>query len=337
MQTSASISRRAASGTPSLGLRSAALVLLSLTLLVAVMGSGLPAEAAGRKLRFGAYVPEAPIEGMEEFSRLEQEIDNRLGIVHFYQAWGGAGAPFRRDWLEAAAAGNRTVLLTWEPWVPNGSAHQPEYALRKIVRGKHDDYVRTWARGLKRYGKRVFLRPMHEMNGTWYPWGGTVNGNSPTAYRKAWRRIHRIFSRVGAHNVRWVWSPLADDVPSDNRFERYYPGNAYVDVLALDGYNWGTSEPGYGGWRSFRQIFAKPYRRLARLARKPVWIAEVGSAAEGGDKRVWTRSMFRRLNRGFAPRVRAVVWFHTNKERDWRVTNPSRVALIVARWLRSFA
>ena len=120
---------------------------------------------------------------------------------------------------------------------------------------------------------------MHEMNGSWYPWGGTANENSAHDYVRAWRRLHGIFARVGAANVRWVWSPLVEDVPATpgNAFERYYPGSRYVDVLALDGYNWGTSVPGFGGWRSFDAVFASAYARIVRLGSQPVWIAETAS------------------------------------------------------------
>ena len=70
---------------------------------------------------------------------------------------------------------------------------------------------------------RIHLRPMHEMNGNWYPWAGTVNGNSPKLFRAAWRRMHRIFAKQRARNVRWVVSPIVENVPRTraNRFQRY--------------------------------------------------------------------------------------------------------------------
>ena len=111
-----------------------------------------------------------------------------------------------------------------------------------------------------------------------------------------------------------------------NRFERYYPGRRYVDVLALDGYNWGATKPRFGGWRSFGKVFTRPYRRLSRLGRQPIWIAEVGSAPEGGDKAAWVRNMFRRARR--MGRLRAIVWMDTFEpdEGDWRIRSPANVA-----------
>jgi len=113
---------------------------------------------------------------------------------------------------------------------------------------------------------------MHEFNGDWYPWGGTVNGNSPALFVEAWRRMVDIFHRHGADNVRFVWSPNNIDVPASNRLESYYPGEAYVDVLAVDGYNWGAGTPAYGGWKSFSEVFMPAYDRLRALGPQPIWL-----------------------------------------------------------------
>jgi beta-mannanase len=48
--------------------------------------------------------------------------------------------------------------------------------------------------------------------------------------------------------VRWVWSPYVS-CGNCTAFEKVYPGDAYVDWVALDGYNWGTAISGTGGNR----------------------------------------------------------------------------------------
>jgi beta-mannanase len=280
------------------------------------------------RLRFGAFVPSSPQSGMVAVHDLEDALGRQLDIVMFYQAWGDDSSPdVDPTWLAEATQGGRDVLLTWEPWVPGGPVDQPGYRLRRIVDGDLDRYIRSWARGLAAYGGPVYLRPMHEMNGNWYPWSGVVNGNSPQLYRSAWRHIHDVFARNGADNVRWVWSPNAADVPVTNRFERYFPGPRYVDVVALDGYNWGTCVPEYGGWQSFDHIFGSAYRRLTELTSKPVWIAETASAPDGGDKSRWVDEMFGSIARRF-PKIRAVVWFDSQKECDWRLTSPQQAVAI---------
>ena len=284
--------------------------------------------AVATPAKFGAYAPPAPEQGLQAITALEQAITRPVQVVSFYQAWGdGDHSVFHPEWVSAAATGGRDVLLTWEPWVSGGAPDQPNFSFDRILAGQYDGYIRSWARGIRSYNGTVYLRLMHEMNGTWYPWSGVTNGNTPAKYISVWRRIHTIFKNNRVTNVRWVWSPLVDDVPSTNKFEQYYPGSAYVNVLALDGYNWGDSEPGYGGWRSFSTVFSSAYSRISALGSHPIWIAETSSAAEGGDKTQWVRDMFNALPTQF-PRVSAVVWFNlaVAGQRDWRATSPAEVA-----------
>jgi hypothetical protein len=307
----------------------AALAVTTCTVAATVTVSSPSGEAARQRVLFGAYVPPAPESGMAPVADLEASLGRRIEIVLWYQHWAGWGPDFNAEWTAQAASGARRPLLTWEPWKP-GSVNQPKFRLKRIAEGAFDPYITTWARAIKAYGRRLYLRPMHEMNGNWYPWGGTVNRNTPRTYVAAWRRMHRIFENVGATNVRWVWSPYAMDVPAKagNRFENYYPGRRYVDILALDGYNWGGDAPEYGGWKSFRKVFRPAYKRIVKLGPQPVWIAETASNHVGGNKARWVRRMFATLPN--YPRIRAVIWFHTVKERDWRATNPARVAAAFA-------
>ena len=155
------------------------------------------------------------------------------------------------------------------------------------------------------------------MNGDWLPWSGAANGRDPAEYVLAWRRVHSIFREEGASNAIWIWSPNSVDAPREawNGFTRYYPGDAYVDWVGVDGYNWGTTRE-WSSWQSFGSIFDPVYRAFAR--RKPIMISEVSSAEAGGSKAAWIASAARTLKMRF-PAVRAVVWFNIDKEADWRV------------------
>lgn len=267
---------------------------------------------------FGVHQPGSPEQSMDPVESLQQSIERPVEIVNWYQHWDGWAPAYNRDWAERVIASGRAPLITWEPWRPT-AVEQPAFSLARIADGTHDDYISAWAHGVASTRGRVYLRPMHEMNGNWYPWAGTVNGNSAKTYIAAWRRLHKIFDRVGADNVRWVWSPFVDDVPNtqDNRFESYYPGSRYVDVLSLDGYNWGAEHPDYGGWRSFRTVFLSAYRRITKLGPQPVWIAETASAPEGGEKARWVAEMFSDARK--MSRIEAIIWFNVDKERDWRL------------------
>jgi beta-mannanase len=125
-----------------------------------------------------------------------------------------------------------------------------------------------------------------------------------------------------------VFSPNVTDEPRTdaNRMERYYPGDDVVDVLALDGYNWGDTRD-WSSWTAFEDVFRAGYDRVARIGPQPIWFAEIASAEAGGDKSAWVADMFAVAGRAF-PRLDAIVWFDENKEADWRIA--SRPAVLDA-------
>jgi hypothetical protein len=107
------------------------------------------------------------------------------------------------------------------------------------------------------------------------------------------------------------------------RLAALLPGDRFVDWLGMDGYNWGTTRS-WSRWQSFRDIFGPVYSKYSR--RKPTMICEVASAQSGGDKAAWIRDMGAELAGPFS-RVRALVWFHADKETDWRIdSSPASLA-----------
>ena len=65
----------------------------------------------------------------------------------------------------------------------------------------------------------------------------------------------------------WVFCPNVDSVPGDawNQWSNYYPGDAYVDWMGFDGYNWGTVQTG-SSWRTFASIAGTIYAGFAAKA-----------------------------------------------------------------------
>ncbi|HZU60670.1 MAG TPA: glycosyl hydrolase, partial [Solirubrobacteraceae bacterium] len=196
----------------------------------------------------------------------------------------------------------------------------------------YDSYIRASAQMAKAYGRRLYIRFAHEMNLPNSPFGPRVNGNTPARYVAAWRHVVRMFRQVGANKVEFVWSP---NVYCDRAcpFTSFYPGDRWVDWVALDGYNYGPADQ--DPWVSFRQIFGPSYGVMTRLTHRPLMIGETGCASAGGDKARWITGMGRDLRTGF-PRVLALVWFQRVKEADFRV-NSSRASLAAfRRVVRSF-
>jgi hypothetical protein len=188
---------------------------------------------------------------------------------------------------------------------------QPRYRLSHIIDGRFDDYIRSWANGLAKFGKPVRLRFAQEMNGFWYPWSETGNGNHRGEFVRAWRHIHDIFTAAGADNVQWVWTPVQGAPP------HYFPGIDYVDRLGLTCLNGGT-KLFVGGWRKLERICGPSVAAVHSLAPSlPIEISELGSSEEGGNKAAWIPDAVAFL-RGH-PEIKTAVWFNIRKETDWRV------------------
>ena len=127
-------------------------------------------------------------------------------VVMWYQNWERIG---KRDFntltdkgtgmMDEVASRGAMPLVTWTPQDPALGTNQPEYALRAIIAGDHDEYIAHWARDARAWGKPFYLRYAHERNGKWQPWSTGVNGNTAAQYVTAWRHAHDIFRRDRRH------------------------------------------------------------------------------------------------------------------------------------------
>ena len=271
------------------------------------------------KLRFGAATAGGPMAGSEldEVAVLAGEAPSS---VLFYEDF-AQPAPITE--MNAVRARGAVPLVTWEPWLWGGGVNQSAYSLDRITAGDFDPYIAQWGQALASWGYPVQLRFAHEMNGDWYPWAESVNGNQPGDYAAAWRHVHDVVAAQGASNVSWVWSPNVPYYGSTD-LAGLYPGAGYVDIVALDGYNWGTSAS-WSAWISAQDLFAPGIAQLRTLAPGvPILIAETASSEAGGDKAAWNSGLVSYL--AAQPDVMGFVWFHLQKETDWRINSSAASA-----------
>ena len=271
------------------------------------------AEAATTAVRLGSFTPSLPW-SFRDADAFSETVGRDQAIVHWFQDW---EMDFDAGYMDQAVARGAMPLVTWEPWKFGGGVGQRGYALKTILSGRHDDYVRRWARAAAAWGRPFFLAFAHEMNGDWTSWSPGVNGNTGPQFVAAWRRVHDIFRRQGATNARWVWAPVAH-YEGATPYKAVYPGGAYTNWVGMSGYNWGDTRD-WSRWQSFSEIFGASYRTLARMTRKPMMIREMACAESGGDKAAWIRNAYLKEIPGKFPRLKAVSWFHADKENDWRV------------------
>lgn len=245
-------------------------------------------------------------------------------VITYYQNWEQADKKyFDPAKMDAVANSGAMPMVTWASRDPTKGANQTTYADKNIVNGKFDPYIKQWADAAKTWGKPMYLRFDHEMNGNWFPWSPGVNGNSTADWINAWKHVHDIFVQEGATNVKWVWSPYIN-CSGCKPLGKVYPGDSYVDWVALDGYNWGTSLSGFT-WQTAAQVFGPSYDTITTQVApsKPFMIAEMASTEAGGDKAKWITDTFNTDIPNRLPKTQAVVWFSSDKtaqgETDWRV------------------
>jgi len=301
--------------------------LLALAVLSTVFQGGGRSEAAATvtsgaplksHVRLGAYV-----DGMAaDPSRLtayETLLGQPMAVASYFYGFGDEfpGA------IETgfADSGRRDVLLSWDM----GQTHFTDWSA-----GKFDSYLRSIGARARAYPYPLYVRPWPEMNGDWQDFQPTAAGEkpyggTPAQFVAAWRHVVTTIRQAGGTNVRWVFNPTTDTYAETTDVRTIWPGASYVDVLGLDGYNWGNG--GILRWRQFADIFQTQYERLTALhPAAPIWVCEYGSkepTVDDGapvdalhDKGVWTRNM---LASSAFPRINTLIAFNAKKERDWRV------------------
>ena len=77
---------------------------------------------------------------------------------------------------------------------------------------------------LKNANIPVLWRPFHEASGKWFWWGKDAD-----SFKKLWIAMFNELKEAGLDNLIWVWTSCGND-------NDWYPGDAYVDIVARDLY-----------------------------------------------------------------------------------------------------
>lgn len=196
---------------------------------------------------------------------------------------------------------------------------------RQIAGGYADDVLHnvahSYASMVKYTHQMAFIAPLQEMNGDWVSYG-----MDPTNFKLAYQRVRQIFEEEGvpSESIKWVFAPNGWNAPTSPTFEEYYPGDAYVDILAFSGYNFGyCSANPYPGWKSPTVVFGQYIQRMGVLSpTKPIFIAQTGTTAytkqgkNTAQKDQWLVDAYTYL--ADHPSVRAALYYNRwNAECDW--------------------
>ncbi len=166
-----------------------------------------------------------------------------------------------------------------------------------IAQGKGDGFLLELNRVLAGFGQLVYVRPMPEMNGHWNEYcafnrDGSSRGPryATAAFRGAFARI-ALLSRGGPAGklnaklrklgqpgvagdlpetkARLVWNPQGFGNPNTqaNSARAYYPGDAYVDVVANDLYDQGFK----AAWDANEALYAAHRNKPFGIAEWGLW------------------------------------------------------------------
>jgi hypothetical protein len=220
----------------------------------------------------------------------QSKLGRKLAIVRLYYSFGGHfSTPFSRQVMSAGS----TVLASLH--VPD--SHGPSYA--SIAAGRHDKEILTWLTQAEQAAvtyhlPSVYVSFQDEANGPPNRALGT-----PAQFVAAWRHVHNLAAKAHLnwqtggrlHWVlileHWAYFPVSLRPHWSLRLgmaANYWPGAAYVDIVAADGYNRGgcrihdgTTRPSLPS-QTPGSIFGPVLTWAQNHGGSPVFLAEWASA-----------------------------------------------------------
>ena len=220
------------------------------------------AEDAKKETSWGVYQIHWGVERFEAGlkKQIEQLGDTPKHVLFFRDMHPKRGFPTAA--AEVCKKYGATPVVSKELWLWGERRGKRNDWLAHINSGKTDAYWREWAKKAKAFEADVVLRFGFEMNGDWFGWG-----QQPEAFKTAWRRVYTIIRNdEGADNVQFMFSPNVewDDTKKLTAIELYYPGDEFVDLLGLDGYNFGDSHSESHHWNTYKEVFEKSIEKMSR-------------------------------------------------------------------------
>ena len=177
------------------------------------------------------------------------------------------------DGAEDQLSHHHLLVFSWAPVI--WSTGQ-QYSWQTIASGALDQSViLPEAQRLRSFHATVYLSFGAEAD------SNVPSQGSPGQFIAAWQHVHDLFARMKVRNVVWVWTTTGY-LPHASTIAAMYPGNAYVDWIGYDPYNYFSCRN--SSWQSFAQTIGPFYRWLtAHHFGKPIMLTEYGTSADPAD------------------------------------------------------
>lgn len=213
---------------------------------------GLPAPAqAGAPTLFGAAVHQP---SGQTFAQALAAADTRYGTLPVLRVF-YPGAPAAWTDAKLSTPGRATAVSF-------------KYDADDVLTGTADDYLRSWFANAPK-DRDIFWCYYHE------PEDEIRDGLfTAAAYRAAWQRIAGLARQAGNPRLfaTTIWMDWTLDPKSGRNWRDYYPGSAYVDVMAWDVYNFDAAKSETMAAHNAN----RPGLEVARSEGKPYAVAEIG-------------------------------------------------------------
>ncbi len=281
--------------------RAAALATAALCLGVTVVPQSPAAADAGRPLMFGATGASREI--VEDHERL---LRSTLRGVRVYKYWDDELFSAPQTWARNTG---HTLFLSVGADRRDGSG--PSWSQIAAARPGDPLYadMRRQAGEVRAFGAPVYLSFHHE------PEAAVSHRFGDGAdYVAAWRTWVKVFREAGVTNARYVWTLTAYAFARQDRYraENYYPGDAWVDDIGADGYNWYRCQDSDGKWRDLADVIEAHRQFGRRHPTKGLMIWETGSVEDPrhpGRKAGWFRDATRLFSKpGYDQYTAVLTW-----------------------------
>lgn len=258
------------------------LLIVTMALLCAVVlalaPAPRPASGTPTGLEFGAFSqPRSGESDQSAVLRGEATAGRKFDVVRTFINW---DTPFPDDFETWLRDTGRTMILSVKSRRMNGTVipwqsiidSQPGSALYAEIVG--------WADRIKAYGVPIYFTFNHEPESA----ASNTMGDAEQ-FIGAWRKIHDVFVARGVTNAKFMW--IMTDYAfwvgdgARNWGPDWYPGDAYVDSMGIDAYNWYHCRTGINtAWKSLEQI-VRPFRDFgAQHPDKELWLTEWASTED---------------------------------------------------------
>lgn len=251
--------------------------------------SPTPVPSTSQKV-WGAFDPVS-------FTNLQTLVGKKANIQAIFLSFSD---PFPTSLANTLKNNGQTLMIYHENNVEKISA---------INSGTYDGYLSKFASDAKASGCPVIMSYFHEMNLNEVPWSGALNGVSNVV--QAFKHVHDLYANATNVKQAWVMNNVSIPTTIDNTIAKYYPGDAYVDIIGIDGFNFNNP------WQSFAQVFNDALSQVSGY-NKPIMLTSVG-CAEGSLKAQWFTDMFNTIKNN--SKIQGFIVFNENKEQNWLINS----------------